>query len=131
MAGAGVAGDRLAFDDDIWTEEVDRFDAGSRAHTAATVARRQMDRSGARVVVRACDTEGSDGTRLSGCAKVYVPLDVEPSDAPFGFVLALRADADRTVRLRLLAFGERHPAPGTRSVYERAHKRLHGRYPDE
>jgi len=31
----------------------------------------------------------------------------------------------------MLAFGERHPEPGSRSVYERAHKRLHGRYPDE
>jgi hypothetical protein len=30
-----------------------------------------------------------------------------------------------------VAFGERHPQPGTRSVYERAHKQLHGRYPDE
>ena len=27
--------------------------------------------------------------------------------------------------------GERHPRRGTRSVYERAHKRLHGRYPDQ
>lgn len=28
------------------------------------------------------------------------------------------------------AFGERHPDnPNTRSVYERAHKRLHGHYP--
>ena len=131
MAGAGVAGDRLAFDDDLWIEEVDRFDAGSRAHTAATVARRQIDRPGARVVVRACDAEGSDGTRLPGCAKLYVPLDVEPSGAPLGFVFALRTGPDETVRLRMLAFGERHPAPGTRSVYERAHKRLHGRYPDE
>jgi hypothetical protein len=33
--------------------------------------------------------------------------------------------------LRLLAFGEGHPRPGSRSVYERAHKRLHGRYPDQ
>ena len=131
MAGAGVAGDRLAFDDDICAEEVDRFDAGSRAHTAATIARRKIERPGGQVVVRACDAEGSDGTRLSGCAKVYVALDVEPSGAPFGFVFALRTDPDGTVRLRMLAFGERHPAPGSRSVYERAHKRLHGRYPDE
>jgi len=33
--------------------------------------------------------------------------------------------------LALVAFGDRHPAPGTRSVYERAHKRLHGRYQDQ
>jgi len=30
----------------------------------------------------------------------------------------------------MIAFGERHPGdPRTRSVYERAHKRLHSRYP--
>lgn len=33
--------------------------------------------------------------------------------------------------LRFIAYGERHPAAGTRSVYERAHKRLHRRYPDQ
>jgi hypothetical protein len=33
--------------------------------------------------------------------------------------------------LVFVAFGERHPKPGTRTVYERAHKRLHGRYPDQ
>lgn len=31
---------------------------------------------------------------------------------------------------RDLLHGERHPAAG-RSVYERAHRRLHGRYPDQ
>jgi hypothetical protein len=35
------------------------------------------------------------------------------------------------MELQLLAFGERHPPSGARSVYERAHKRLHGRYPDQ
>lgn len=30
----------------------------------------------------------------------------------------------------MIAFGERHPTnPRSRSVYERAHKRLHGHYP--
>jgi hypothetical protein len=35
--------------------------------------------------------------------------------------------------LRFLAFGERHPRPGVRSVYQRAHDRLHsptGRAPN-
>jgi hypothetical protein len=35
------------------------------------------------------------------------------------------------VVLLLIAFGERHSRPGVRSVYERAHPRLHGRYPDQ
>jgi hypothetical protein len=30
----------------------------------------------------------------------------------------------------MIAFGERHPSnPASRTVYERAHKRIHGRYP--
>jgi hypothetical protein len=65
------------------------------------------------------------------CAKVYVPIAVTTSDAPYGFVLALRSDRESgRIVLRLIAFGERHPSAG-RSVYERAHKRLYGRYPDQ
>jgi hypothetical protein len=34
------------------------------------------------------------------------------------------------LRRKRRAFGERHPAnQSTRTVYERAHKRLHGGYP--
>jgi len=75
---------------------------------------------------------GEDGTRLAGCLKVYVPLaERRPSKRPYGFVFELAEARDGGVTLRLLAFGERHPRPGVRSVYERAHKRLHGRYPDQ
>lgn len=60
-----------------------------------------------------------------------VPITSAPaSHRPFGFVLSAGRD-DRGVYLALVAYGERHPRPGTRSVYERAHKRLHGRYPDQ
>jgi len=63
--------------------------------------------------------------------KIYVPITEAPaSDRPFGFVLSPGRDASGPY-LALVAYGERHPAPGTRSVYERAHKRLHGRYPDQ
>ena len=66
--------------------------------------------------MRARDGEGADGTRLAGRAKVYVPIDVEPSRAPLGFVFAIRAQAhDGRVVLRLVAYGERHPSAG-RSV---------------
>jgi hypothetical protein len=63
--------------------------------------------------------------------KVYVPLDKQgPSDAPYGFVFRLQAQPDESLSLNFVAFGERHPANAqTRSVYARAHKRLHGRYP--
>ena len=131
MADRGVAGERFAFDDDVWAEEVGRFSASGSAQASASAARAQIELRGALIPVRACESEGSDGTRLAGCAKVYVPIGAEPSRAPYGFVFALRTDtASGRVLLRLLAYGERHPAAG-RSVYERAHRRLHGRYPDQ
>lgn len=130
MADIRVAGDRLVFDSGVWDEEVDRLDRGSLAHRSAVQARRAIERPGARVALRACDPRGSDGTRLAGHAKAYVPLDVEPSRARFGFVFLLATGGDGRVMAWLAAYGERHPANG-RSVYQRAHKRLHGRYPDQ
>lgn len=51
------------------------------------------------------------------------------SAAPWGFVFRL-IGTDGGPVLRFTSFGERHPTnPRTKSVYERAHKRLHGRYP--
>ncbi|HVY77882.1 MAG TPA: hypothetical protein VG898_05190 [Solirubrobacterales bacterium] len=62
--------------------------------------------------------------------KLYVPLGRGASEAPFGFVFQLAQDPDGSLVWNFLAFGERHPSnPATRTVYERAHKRLHGRYP--
>ena len=57
------------------------------------------------------------GTRLPGCAKLYLPLDREPSAAPYGFVFELIASREPKLAfsLRLLAFGERHPRPRTRT----------------
>lgn len=81
------------------------------------------------MAVRSCDAEHVGGTRLARCVKVYVPLGLEPSRARWAFVFRIHIDRDGRGVARLLAFGERHPARG-RSVYERAHRRLHGRYPD-
>lgn len=131
MADRRVAGERFAFDEDVWAEEVGRFGAAGQAHASALAARSQIERPGARIPVRPGAAEGPDGTVLAGCAKVYVPLEAAPSRAPYGFVFAIRADrAGGRVGLRLLAYGERHPGAG-RSVYERAHRRLYGRYPDQ
>ncbi len=81
--------------------------------------------------LRSCAAEGSDGTRLKGLVKAYVPIcGAAASQRPYGFVYSPGRD-DQGVYLALVAFGERHPRAGTRSVYERAHKRLHGRYPDQ
>jgi len=132
VAGRRVAGERFAFDEDVWAEEVDRFRLGGAANRSAVSARAQIERSGARIPVRPCEQQGRDGSRLAGCAKVYVPIGAEPSRAPYGFVFVLRTgQGSGMVVLRLIAFGERHPPPGVRSVYERAHRRLHGRYPDQ
>jgi hypothetical protein len=59
-----------------------------------------------------------------------VPLDAEGATAaPFGFVFRLTDKGDGLAWV-MVAFGERHPAnKASKSVYERAHKRLHGRYP--
>jgi len=122
-----------SFDADVWTQEVERLRRGGLMRTAAEHAREQIAASGvARTELWACRAEGDDGTRLGACLKAYVPLSDRPaSERPFGFVFELAQSRDGAVTLRLLAFGERHPQPGTRSVYERAHKRLHGRYPDQ
>ncbi len=60
-----------------------------------------------------------------------MPLGAQgASAAPFGFVFRLVRNPDESLTWSLIAFGERHPLnPQTHSVYKRAHKRLHGRYP--
>ena len=78
-----------------------------------------------------CGDDALDGTRLAGLLKVYVPINEgPPSRRPYGLVLSAGRD-EAGGYVELVAFGERHPRPGTRSVYERAHKRVHGRYPDQ
>lgn len=123
----------VQFDPDVWQEEVDRFDSGSRMRQAAESGRRSLEAKRPSVGWLPCEAEGPRGTRLPGCVKLYLPLGREPSAAPYGFVFELIASRGPkpVFSLRLLAFGERHPRPGTRNVYERAHKRLHGRYPDQ
>jgi hypothetical protein len=121
------------FDPDVWEEEVHRFDKGSPLRQAAESGRRRLEAERPSAGWLPCEAEGPRGTRLPGCVKLYLPLDREPSAAPYGFVFELVASRGPkpSLSLQLLAFGERHPRPGTRSVYERAHKRLHRRYPDQ
>lgn len=119
-------------DSDVWATEVERLRAGSPARLAAERERKSLEQNGVpRGELLACDATGADGTRLARELKVYVPVTAGPaSQRPFGFVFSLAAEDGRP-HLVLTAFGERHPARGTRSVYERAHKRLHGRFPDQ
>jgi len=116
----------------VWQQEVERYDQGSQARAAGERERSTLERHGVNVTnLEACAEEGPDRTRLGGLVKLYVPVsDAPPSRRPFGFVLAPGRD-ELGPYLAIVAYGERHPKRGTRSVYERAHKRLHGRYPDQ
>lgn len=97
---------------------------------AAERERRALDRDGLALTdLQRCEAEADDGTRLGGLVKVHVPTgDRPPSERPYAFVLSPAHDTPLRA-LALVAFGERHPRPGVRGVYERAHKRLDGRYP--
>lgn len=120
----------IIFGSSEWAEEVERYAPNASARLRAESARREIEAGGARLAWRPCEAEGSHGTRLPGCRKLYVPLGQEgASAAPYGLVFQL-AKSDRGLAWNFIAFGERHPEnPSTRTVYERAHKRLNGRYP--
>ncbi len=128
-----LGGPRFAvtFDDELWRREVGRLAQKSRARSAAEVARRVLEREGIhRDRLAACEPEAADGTRLGGCVKLRVPLGRPASEAPYGFVLEPALDEEGRLKLRLLAFGLRHPdRPATRSVYERAHNRRYRTWP--
>jgi hypothetical protein len=120
----------IIFGSSEWAEEVERYAPNASARLRAEGARREIEAGRVRLAWRPCEAEGSRGTRLPGCRKLYVPLGQEGSSAaPWGLVVQL-AKTDRGLVWNFIAFGERHPDnPSTRTVYERAHKRLHGRYP--
>ena len=75
MADTRVAGERFAFDDDVWAEEVGGFTADGPAYASARTAGARIERPGAQIAVRGCEGGGIDGSMLRGCAKVYVPGD--------------------------------------------------------
>lgn len=121
----------VRFDREEWREEVKRLDERSPARVQAERARREIEAGTASLNWQRCEAEGESGTSLPGCNKLYVPLGKQgASEAPFGFVFQLAQDPEGSLVWNFIAFGERHPDnPATRTVYERAHKRLHGRYP--
>ncbi len=120
----------LIFGAKEWAEEVERYEVSAIARVRAESARREVETGESKLVWRPCEVAGDDGTRLPGCRKLYIPLGREgASGAPYGFVFQLAKTPDGLV-WNFISFGERHPGnPRSRSVYERAHKRLHGRYP--
>ncbi len=134
MATSGARPPRVPvrIDPDVWREEVERLAPTSDARVRAERERQAMERDGVeRTEIQRCTDEGADRTVLRGQLKVYVPLGLASlSDRPYGFVFSPTALDSGELGLRLVAFGERHPGrAATRSVYERAHRRLHGRYP--
>jgi hypothetical protein len=127
----GAARVAVFIDPEVWREEVERLDGRSPARIAAERERRGLENGLPRRLLERCEEEGWDGTHLRGLVKAYVPLREGPaSERPYGFVFRPASYRERFV-LALVAYGERHPPPGTRSVYERAHKRRHGRYPGQ
>ena len=135
MATGGRAGRPdvpVRFEAEVWDEEVSRLRPGSAMRQAAEAARARLEAEPTAARWLACEAERPGQPLLPRCLKLYLPLGREPSAAPYGFVFELVAsrEPEPLFSLRLLAFGERHPRPGVRSVYERAHKRLHGRYSD-
>lgn len=132
-AGAGrkLSSVPVRFDREEWAQEVERLDERSESRLKAEKTRREIESGKATLNLRRCEGGGGDRTSLPGCAKLYVPPGKPgATEAPFGFVFQLAQDSDGGLVWNFLAFGERHPGnPATRTVYERAHKRLHGRYP--
>jgi hypothetical protein len=120
----------VRFDEAIWHEAVRGF--SREPLQVATSARRAIERRGIALAdVRPCQAIGPDGTQLVGCTKLYLPLgDAPPSERPMAFVLRLARTPAGRLEWIFVAFGYRHPGPGVRSVYERAHRQLHGRFPD-
>jgi hypothetical protein len=114
-----------------WEEEVERYGPRSAARIRAQSARKRIEAGTAKLDWKRCKAEGPGGTKLPGCRKLYVPLGKEgASEAPYGLVFQLIQKPDDSLAWNLIAFGERHPVnERSRNVYERAHKRLRGRYP--
>jgi hypothetical protein len=113
---------RVLFDEGAFAEDTMR--SGRAGAQALREARGQFEQDGVEIkILRRCDPEGRDGTKLSACFKVYLP----PPNGKFGMVFRFVRDAEG-LGLRYLAFGVRHHPRGSNAptVYEVADRRLHG-----
>lgn len=112
---------RVLFNEGAFAEDTMR--SGRAGAQALREARSQFEREGVEIkVLRRCDPEHRDGTKLSACFKVYLP----PPNGKFGMVFRFVRDADG-LALRYLAFGVRHHPRDSNAptVYEIADRRLH------
>jgi hypothetical protein len=131
MPAGGLPSVSIEFGAVEWREEVERYDRSSPARAQAQSARKTIEAYTTKLDWKRCQADGPGGTKLPGCRKLYIPLGKQgASEARYGFVFQLIQKPDEHLAWNRIAFGERHPAnERTRNVYERAHKRLHGRYP--
>jgi hypothetical protein len=116
---------RVLFDEGAFAEDTMR--SGRAGAQALREARSQFEQDGVEIkVLRRCDPEGRDGTKLPACFKVYLP----PPNGKFGMIFRFVRGADG-LALRYLAFGVRHHPRGSKAstVYEIADRRLHGEGP--
>jgi hypothetical protein len=108
------------FDDAAFTEDLNR--ASEAGQTTALAARNDYEQNGVPLAdLRACAGEGSDGTLLANCVKVYLP---RPAGI-FGMVFRIERREEKLL-LAYAAFGVRHhpQEANASSVYEIAHRRL-------
>lgn len=116
---------RVLFNEGAFAEDTMR--SGRAGAKALREARSQFEREGVEIkVLRRCDPEGRDGTTLAACFKVYLPVP----NGKFGMVVRFVRDGEGFA-LRYLAFGVRHHPRNSnaQTVYEIAHRRLHGQLP--
>jgi hypothetical protein len=118
----------VRFDEAVWREAVRGF--SGRPLEIATRARSNAERRGVALTdMLPCDAHGPGRDSARGLRQLYLPAgDAPPSERPF--VLQLAQEMESTLVWVFVAFGHRHPRVGVRSVYERAHRQLHGRFPE-
>lgn len=110
---------KLLVDETLLAEDMEHL--SQRGRTVLTDALRHHAHGFPLDALRACDTEGRDGTRLTGCAKFYLGRPEET----WRLIVQFRR-VDGHLHLAYLAFGDGHPKdPRKPSVYRIAHRRLH------
>ena len=72
----------VRIDASVWAEEVERFASTASGRAAAERERQRLEQVGiSRSLLLRCDAAGSDGTRLGGLLKSYVPINDGPPSA--------------------------------------------------
>jgi hypothetical protein len=116
---------RVLFNEGAFAEDTMR--SGRAGVEALREARSRLEQDGVEIkTLRRCDPEDRDGTKLPACFKIYLPAP----NGKFGMVFRFIRDSDG-LALRYLAYGVRHHPRDShaQTVYEIAHRRLHGQLP--